>query len=98
MLDAEPPTPPRPSRRHWYCGVCEGWVLPRRPHWGWRATEIAVWVLFPLLIGTASKGPGIVLLPIVCLVGAGLFGPLREAAAADARCPDCRRYIDPPSR
>lgn len=94
---AEGPTSAAPSRRHWHCEVCAGWVLPRKPHWGWRVAEVSVWLLIPAVITVGAKGPGLVLLPIVFVMGAGLFGPLREQSAAEARCPDCNRYVYPPS-
>lgn len=73
-------------------------MLPRRPHVGWRVTEVLVWSLFPLGIAAASKGPGLILLPLVFLFGAAVLGPLRAEASAEARCPGCNRYIFPPKR
>lgn len=90
------PLPSAPSKRHWFCEVCDGWRLPKRPHWKWRAAEIGTWVAMLGILATASKGPGLLALPIVCLMAGALFGPLREAAGADARCPGCNRYIFPP--
>jgi hypothetical protein len=91
-------SPPRPSKAHWFCEVCEAWQAPLRPHWAWRAAEVSAWVLIPALVVVASKGPGLVLLPVAFLMGAAVFGPLRVKSRADARCPVCNRYIFPPSR
>lgn len=68
-------------------------MLPIAPHWGWRAAEVTVWIGIPALLFFAAKGPGLILLPIVCMMAAGLFGPLRERAHATARCPGCARYL-----
>lgn len=88
---------PRPSRRHWHCERCAQWIVPHRPHWGWRVAEVAAWMVIPALLFCAHKGPGIVLLPLVCMMAAGLFGPLRGRAHAEARCPACRCYVPRPA-
>ncbi len=87
----------RPSRQHWHCERCDAWVLPRLPHWGWRAAEVSAWTVIPCLLFFAHKGPGIVLLPLVCMMAAGLFGPLRGRSRAEARCPTCTRYVSRPA-
>lgn len=87
---------PRPSKSHWHCERCVGWVVPLRPHPAWRVAEIAAWVIVPSLLFFAHKGPGVVMLPIVCMMAAGLFGPLRGRAHAEARCPACAAYVEPP--
>ncbi len=89
---------PAPSGAHWPCEVCRKWVLPLRPHRGWRIAEIALWIAIPGAIGLASKGPGLVALPIVFMVGAGLVGPMHAKATAEARCPGCDRYIKAPPK
>lgn len=87
---------PAPSRDHWPCEVCRQWVLPNRPHRGWRVAEVFLWLAIPGAIGLASKGPGLIALPLVFMVGAGLVGPVHAKAAAEARCPGCDRYIRAP--
>jgi hypothetical protein len=87
-----------PSKRHWQCEACGHWVRPLRPHWIWRVAEVGAWVLLPGLVAVSSKGPGLVLLPGVVLIGGFLFGPLHAQAWADAHCPDCGKVIYPPKK
>lgn len=85
---------PAPSRRHRHCVRCAAWVLPKRAHPGWRIAEVSSWVFTALLLLPASKGPWMVLLPLNCVMGLGLFGPLRAKAHVEPRCPHCMRYVD----
>jgi hypothetical protein len=91
---ALPAPPAAPTRRHRRCERCDDWVLPRRPHPGWRVAEVSAWVVTALLLLPASKGPWMVLMPLNCAMGLGLFGPLRAKSQAEPRCPTCRCYVD----
>lgn len=82
-----------PSRRHRACTRCDAWVIPLRPHPGWRVAEVSSWVLCAALLLPASKGPWMILMPLHLLMTVGFFGPLRERAHATARCPQCARYV-----
>lgn len=95
-LYAPPPMAARPSLAHWHCERCVAWIVPLRPHWGWHVAYVASWVVIPGLLFFAHKGPGIVMLPLVCMMAAGLFGPLRGKSHAEARCPACRCYVPRP--
>ena len=93
----EDPVGSAPSRRHAHCGACARWVLPTRPHWGWRVAEVGFWIGTPGLL-VVLKGFGVVAMPFMLLIAGGLAGPLRERAGDDPRCPECRRFIGPTRR
>ncbi len=81
-----------PSRHHCLCPRCKDWVRPDRPHWGWRAAEIAFWASCPAAL-MVLKGLGVVAIPFFLLFAGGLAGPLRLIAGAEPRCPRCRVYL-----
>jgi hypothetical protein len=86
----------RPSHDHWFCERCHQWVIPNKPHWGWRVAEGMFWGSMPIAI-FVLKGFGMIAIPFVLFFAGALAGPLREAAGADARCPHCNRYIFAPN-
>lgn len=83
---------PAPSRHHWHCEHCQAWVLPVRPHWGWRTAEVAFWLSIPVAL-MMMKFVGPVGIPFLLVYAGGLTGPLRSAAGAESLCPDCERFV-----
>lgn len=69
--------------------------MPIKPHWKWRAAEVAFWGSMPVTI-FVLKGFGMIAIPFILFFTGALAGPLHEQASADARCPKCRRYIFAP--
>lgn len=84
-----------PSRTHWPCERCRGWVVPVRPHWGWRVAEGCFWLSVPAAL-MVMKGLGVIVMPFLFLYAGGLAGPLRSIAGAEPRCPTCRCYLTAP--
>lgn len=85
--------PRAPTTRHRACARCEDWVIPLRPHPGWRVAEVSSWVFCAAMLLPASKGPWMVLMPLHLLMTVGFFGPLRARSKAEPRCPRCARYV-----
>lgn len=81
-----------PSRRHCHCERCQAWVLPMRPHWGWRVAEVSFWLSCVVALW-AMKGLGVVGIPFLFLFAGGLAGPLRALAGADVKCPACGCFL-----
>lgn len=86
-----------PSVKHWPCERCKGWVLPVKPHWGWRVAEVSFWLSVPGAL-MVMKGLGVIVMPLLFVFAGGLAGPLRSLAGAEPRCPTCRCYLTAPKR
>lgn len=88
---AESPT--APSRAHCLCPRCKGWVVAKRPHWGWKAAEYTFWLSCPLAL-MVMKSAGTVAIPFLLIFAFGLAGPLRSWAGETPSCPSCGCYLE----
>lgn len=86
-----------PSPKHLPCNRCKHWVVPVRPHWGWRAAEVTFWASIPAAL-MAMKTVGPIGIPFLLIFAGGLAGPLRNEAGAEPTCPVCRCCLSPTPR